>query len=494
MTAVAFRADSSSEIGGGHVMRCLALADELRNLGSDVRFVCRELPGNLNRVIAERKFIVSALPAAPHARAVDWQTDASQTLAALPAAPAWLVVDHYCLGDAWERALRQTGAGNILAIDDLGRPHECEVVLDQNTTDRARYDDLVPAACRRLLGPDFALLQRAFVRQRRTIRKREGALERVLVSFGNADATNQTPKAMRALGEPQFSELAIDVVLGRSNANADKVREACTSLRNARFHLGVDNMAEMMAAADLAIGAAGSMTWERACLGLPALTLVCAENQRAPAETAARHGAAIDLGWRDDVTEQTIAEAVRELRGDPFKLWHMSEAGMRLVDGQGARRVAEEILGFELSAASFDDAEQIWRWANDATVRAHAFNSEPIPLASHLRWYAERLRDPRCRIYVARVGAQAVGQMRFEIEGDRATVDISVDPAWRGRGIGSRVLEMGLAELRARWPHVKAVGEVKGANAESQALFRAAGFSQRPSARSGVVEFLLECE
>lgn len=486
MVAVAIRADSSSAIGGGHVMRCLALAEELRLLGAEVAFIARAAPGALNGLVTARGFRLHELTA----ESPDAKRDAVETSAALHPDIEWLIVDHYGLDNAWERALRPDAA-KILAIDDLGREHDCDLLLDQNTADdpeRSPYRGAVPSSCRLLLGPRYALLKRGFLHERRRLHDRHGAAKRVLVCFGASDGSNQTYKALRALAQAQFSDVEVEVVAGRSNRNAAEVEALCATLQKATFRLHTENMPELIAAADIGIGAAGSMTWERACLGLPALAIVCADNQKAPAETGACSGAAIDLGWKDEVTEDAIARALTALRADPEKLQRMSRAGMALVDGEGARRVAEAMLDFALTVATLADAEQLWHWANDAAVRAQAFDSAAIPLESHLRWYSQRLEHPACRIYVARLGDAPVGQVRFELENGRALVDISVDREWRGRGLGARMLDLGLAALAAECPDVTVIAQVKSANAASRTLFAAAGFSQRPCAREGAVE------
>ena len=484
--AVAFRVDSSESAGSGHTMRCLALAGELSALGGEPAFVARDAPGNVNAAVTASGYTLNALPGAASGGS---PTDAADTSLALSSRVAWMVVDHYDLDAAWERAIKRTSAENVFAIDDLGRAHECDLLLDQNTAGPSElYRDRVPAGCRRLLGPGFALLRREFLRRRRRLRARDGALERLLVCFGSADGANQTPKALAALARPSFRGLAIDVVVGRANRRADAVERRCADLPNATFHLQTDDMPALIADADLAIGAAGSMTWERCCLGLPTLTIVCARNQQGPATTGARAGATLDLGAAQRVDEALIANTVEALRADPPRLARMSAAGMGLVDGQGARRVAEAMLGFDVADVRADDVDQLWHWANDPAVRGHAFRSDPIPLEAHMRWFSERLNDARCRIYVARVGTKPVGQVRLEVTGDRAFVDISVDREWRGRGIGSRTLELALERFGAAWPGVDVVAQVKAGNTASQELFARAGFTSRASTRPDAVE------
>lgn len=360
---VAFRADASVQIGSGHVMRCLSLADELRARGAETYFVGRALPGNLGALIRERGHHAALLPppaplappaasveeegdAAPaHAEwlAVPWSQDAAETARALQAAGDfdWLVVDHYAVDARWENSLRRTGR-STLVIDDLAdRPHDCDLLLDVNLQEpEGRYAGLVPAWCQQLLGPQYALLRPQFVAARPGPARRDGRVARLLVFFGGSDHDNLTGLALTTLAELGRDDLAVDVVLGASNPRRRELEALCSALAGVTCHFSVADMAALMAAADLAIGAAGVTTWERACLGLPALVVTIAANQRPTAACAARRGILTWLGDAREVTATTLAAALRAALAAPATLMAQSRRGMDLVDGGGAARVA----------------------------------------------------------------------------------------------------------------------------------------------------------
>lgn len=317
------RVDAATMIGTGHLMRCLTLAERLRRRGDDMAFVSRELPGNLIAYVEAQGFEVLHLP--PHEADVSltgyaaWltvpqATDAEETLAALRGRRVdLLVVDSYALDAAWERVLRPH-VGRIFVIDDLAnRVHDCDILLDQNFyRDGAhRYDGLVPAGCNCLLGPQHALLRKEFFAARRELRERDGRLRRVFVFYGGSDLTRETEKAVRALLAVPELHLTADIVVGSSNAHIAEVRALCAGHENLRLHVQAQNMAELMAAADLALGAGGTTTWERCCLGLPALVTTIAENQYDIADDCAAAGLIRYLGTAAEVTE---ARLVGELR------------------------------------------------------------------------------------------------------------------------------------------------------------------------------------
>ena len=359
---IAFRADASVQIGTGHVMRCLTLADELTRQGHECRFVCREHEGHLGDLITSKGYGFTLLPAPSddeveandrnsdnYARwlGVPWQEDARQTLDALtPWKPDWLVVDHYALDAEWERALANV-VGSIMVIDDLAnRYHECALLLDQNLGRVASdYDGLLPVDCQRLIGPGYALLRPEFanLREQSLNRRQQPALKRILISLGGVDRTNVTGQVLEALSQsalPASTEL--DIILGAAAPYLDEIRQQATDLPfKATVSVNVTDMAERMCLADLSIGAAGSTSWERCCLGLPAIVLVLADNQKRSAESMRKHGVAVIVDVVDQIgsTFTWFEDEGIVLRD----LSSMSYAAKELVDGVGCRQIIEKL-------------------------------------------------------------------------------------------------------------------------------------------------------
>lgn len=341
-----FRADASVSIGTGHVMRCLALADTLRASGVETAFVSKAEEGNLFNLVEGRGHELISLPAQKQeTQKLDPHDDARQTMSALAArAPFdWLVVDHYGLDAQWQSALRPS-AGNLLAIDDLAnRRHDCTLLLDQNYCAgmEGRYDGLVPAGCELLLGPAYSLLRPDFARMRSELPARAGRLERILVFYGGSDPMNETGKAVQGIrlaGLPAH----VDVVVGSSNPHRDAIREMCEASDLFHFHCQVSNMAELMAHADLALGAGGITTWERCCLGLPTLVTVLADNQSELTDAVASYGAAIRLGCAEQLEPYDYLRALQALTSQ--QLVEMERRGKELVDGEGTNRVIDTLL------------------------------------------------------------------------------------------------------------------------------------------------------
>lgn len=356
---VAFRADASVRIGTGHVMRCLTLADELRRKGVQCIFACREHEGHLAAKIREAGHEVVLLPldgasadtgdgvAPPHAGWLggDWERDAADTGAALGDVPVdWLVVDHYALDARWESRMRRH-CHRLMVIDDLAdRRHEADVLLDQNLG-RAPgdYASRVNPSAALMIGPEYALLRPEFARLRETavarVASRDG-LRRILVSMGGVDPSNRTGAVLSALDRvalPGGAEVV--AVLGAGAPAIDDVRALAERLSlPCRVLVDVRDMAELMAGSDLAVGAAGSTSWERCALGVPSVVMVLADNQRGIAEALGRAGAAVPVD--DDADGASVHRAVSGLVANATARHAMAEAALEVCDARGTERVA----------------------------------------------------------------------------------------------------------------------------------------------------------
>jgi UDP-2,4-diacetamido-2,4,6-trideoxy-beta-L-altropyranose hydrolase len=352
---VVIRVDASVEMGMGHLMRCMSIANALKDDGTEVFFLLRSHAVALVGLIEANGHKVRLLPDPPHCNAdaadtgharwlpTTWQQDAEQTLEAIGeiGTSDWLIVDHYALDARWERVQSQR-VPRILAIDDLAdRPHDCDILLDQNFVAdlETRYQGRVPAKCRELLGPRYALLRREFAEERKSMTGRSGEVHRILVCYGGSDPANETAKALKAIKSLSHNSLAVDVVIGRSNPHAELISRLCPELPQAKLHLDVHNMAELLRRADLALGAGGGMSWERCCLGLPTIAVDIAANQIGALTGLAKIGALMYLGSAASVIQEEITGAIQSFLNDQARTRQMSEIALKLVDGEGSHRV-----------------------------------------------------------------------------------------------------------------------------------------------------------
>ncbi|MBU1656486.1 MAG: UDP-2,4-diacetamido-2,4,6-trideoxy-beta-L-altropyranose hydrolase [Gammaproteobacteria bacterium] len=353
---IAIRVDATSQIGTGHFMRCLTLADALKKRGAQIRFVSRRLPEYLRSMLAAKGHDFVPIDGVQNEVALDELAHAhwlgvSQTQEAVDSIQVlsdrtwdWIIADHYALDFRWESMLRQT-AKRILVIDDIAdRQHDCDMLLDQNyyADMEARYIGMVPAHCQLLLGPRYALLRDEFRQLHEQIKPRNGPVKRVLVFFGGVDADNYTGRAIEALSEIDAPGLHVDVVIGAQHPCREQINTACAQ-HGFICHVQTDKMAELMATADLAIGAGGSASWERCCLGLPALLVALADNQINIAKALDLFGACIYVGTLKATSVPIMRSEIVSLLSSQDQLKVLSKKAYSLVDGLGVGRVCQEM-------------------------------------------------------------------------------------------------------------------------------------------------------
>lgn len=329
------RADSSIQIGSGHVMRCITFAKKMqKNNGYEVHFICRELEGNIIHIIEDNGFLVHKLPCSSKRNYSltgyeEWLTvsqgkDAEETITTIrdllrtvvnnDEKVTRLVVDSYAIDEYWENLLRPY-TEEIFVIDDLAnRHHNCDFLLDQNSylNKEHRYDGLVPKGCQLFLGHDFALLRDEFEEAKKNMRQRDNHIRNILVFYGGSDLTNETMKALQAIEmlSNRMNNIFINVIVGGSNPHKDDIRSFCEKYHNMSFFCQVNNIAQFMADADLALGAGGTTTWERLYLDLPSIVTCIADNQRKICEDCSKQGLINYLGMYTDVSESNIYEAI----------------------------------------------------------------------------------------------------------------------------------------------------------------------------------------
>ena len=238
---------------------------------------------------------------------------------------------------------------------------------------------------------------------------------------------------------------------------------------------------DLMARADLAIGAAGTTTWERMCAGLPTLVISVAPNQEPAATALAQQGLINYLGTAADVSAERIAAAVGEALDNPALLNEQSRRGRLLVDGLGALRVAEALeptpaSQLTLRPAQPEDAELYFAWVNDPQVRRQSLHTATIDWDGHLRWFEAKLADAASRLFVLEARSLPVGQVRFDRDGQQTRIDYSIDAQFRGRGWARALVAQGMSRAAEFGDRVFRA-EVKAGNAASLAVFQRLQFT-----------------
>ena len=444
---IIFRADASSRTGGGHVMRCLTLAECFKGAGWLIGVACSSETLAIFPHLRDRAEVLEVADGA--------SIDGPMLGRYWPSGCDVLVVDHYALDARFELGCRGWAA-KIVAIDDLAnRTHDCDLLID-TTPGRliGDYAGLVPTTALVLTGPGHALLRSEFATHReQSLRRRAslGRAERIFVGMGLTDVGGITKQIVKRLLMLD-AVTSIDAVVGESANSRASLQELSAREPRLRLHVGPSNIANLMANADIAVGAGGTGSWERCCMGLPTVLLVLAENQRLMAMGLERTGASVTAS--QDSKADDVAAKVLTLIADPTRMREMIVAAACMVDGRGSERVQTAInrllassgrseIDVRVRPAAIEDSSLIWTWRNDPATRAASRNRDIVAWNDHEQWFARKLADVDCTMLVGILDGVPIGIVRFErLAESKYEVNINVAPASRNSGLGTKVLSV----------------------------------------------------
>lgn len=359
MIEVAIRLDASRLIGLGHLKRCLALADALREQGSRVRIFARASDLDLQPMVVAAGHALHSLPGAPAAvgarchrnwLAVSGQADAADTLSALATsgAPAQVVVvDHYAIDATWHDAVRAATGAAIVVVDDLAdRPLAADLVIDHNPArdHHAKYAAVLKREAQLLGGPSYALLDAVYLAQQPRPWQRE--VQRIGIFMGGTDPLGHSLLAWKACREHARWPGPIEIAATSAHTQLDALRALVAHDPLTTVWLDAPNLAAFHSSHDLQIGAGGGALWERCVLGVPTIAVMTAANQRLSVPLLADQGvvAGFDAIEPGPATAAALGDRVAWLIASPEERAAMRRRSMSWVDGRGAERAARAVL------------------------------------------------------------------------------------------------------------------------------------------------------
>ncbi|WP_052770100.1 UDP-2,4-diacetamido-2,4,6-trideoxy-beta-L-altropyranose hydrolase [Paenibacillus sp. IHB B 3415] len=443
------RADASAKLGVGHVMRCLALSEELIKREQQVIFICRESNALISKLIVEKgcailqnetEYLLGSQKEAEYIIELIHSNYIIQN-------EDWIIIDHYSLDFEFEGYLRKVFT-NIMVIDDLAdRQHDCDVLLDTglSKSKRDNYDRLIPQTSIKLLGPEYALLRHEYTKERKSLKLRDAKrVENIFVCFGGTDPTNETSKAIKALLPILNESMKVRVVMGITNPRIEELIQQYED-EKIEFLIQPFSIATLMSSSDLAICAGGGMTWERYCLGLPGIIIAIAANQVEGAQHSHLLGVDEYLGLSHLVKEKDLRQTIERLIYSNEKLKNARERAMDVVDGNGIVRVADILMkkNEALELRNFGDNEILFllECRNEIKARLNSINSAEVSLNDHIKWVEQSKSMPDRKLMVAWIGEEKIAVVRLDRVGDYAEVSINVAKEHRGKGYVRRILK-----------------------------------------------------
>ncbi len=475
------RADGSPSIGTGHIFRTLALARQLKCSNHTISYLCKPLIPALEARLVKEGFKVQHL--------ADGKTFDAEIPAVLDIvkeqAPEWVIVDHYEVKEKYYDQLKQLGC-KVLAIDDINHTKfPINILLNQNI-----YAEEIHYSCststRSLMGPQYALIDEVY-EQKRTLAKPRSCLKKVLIFMGGADKDNQTLKALQAV-ILSGRNVEVNIVLGSAYQFEDALRQAIALTPQVRIYKDLPHLADLMLEADLAIVTAGSTCWQMCCVYLPMLLISVADNQVPVGQGIARAGAGRYLGTGVHMSVEQMAQTILSIEDDELK--SMSQKAGAICDGAGVKRVIASLRNIILRPAGLDDLDITFQWVNETLVRQNSLNTEKIAMETHRQWFLNKLHNPQqSRIFIAEVEDEGmIGQIRFDRQQDKILMDYSLDARYRGQGLGSLLVELGITTIGSIWKDAEdLLAVVKPQNIVSQKIFEKNGF--KLNKRADVLEY-----
>ncbi|MEO0328174.1 MAG: UDP-2,4-diacetamido-2,4,6-trideoxy-beta-L-altropyranose hydrolase [Pseudomonadota bacterium] len=481
MLQVAFRLDATAETGIGHLMRCLALANILRERSVCVRFICCQESSDYFGVIHDLGFPLEIVEGTlSSTNSISGQEDdARLTFETVGETNLnWVILDHYGLDAAWQTEFsRLKPQTRILVIDDLAnRNHVCDVLIDSGMGRLQKdYFGLVPEYSQIITGVQYILLRQEFRETRiknENISEKQVSVPRILISFGGGTVGKAVDITLSALENLSARFQFEASLIGRStDAQIHKASQVGIA-----YTPHSDEMAKEIADSDIVIGAAGGSAWERCCLGRASIFVAMADNQKA--NFLALSEAKAGLGVKIDRAE--IQGAVEQLLVDQTLREEFARNAWHLCDGLGAERAASVLIGASLSLkpAVEADAKIVFdaRYENDG-ARYYRNNSIPA-IDAHIDWFKSALGRTDLRLLIVELAGEQVAHVRFDIDienQNRIEIGIALAPSYRGSGLGFEIL--GKAVKLANSQGFRTIdADVHEENHASRKVFEKAGF------------------
>lgn len=415
MSAVCFSFAASSEVGFGHFARAKALAGALRAAGVATT---ADIDAEVRNFLGDRVDDIGP-----------------------PGSGQVVVVDDYHAD--LNEVRRRHPLARIATFDDFGNDPSCDIVIETAPVLERRIERTRDGF--RLSGPEFLSIDADFAELALVdARPASAEVQTILVAPGGTDPTGLAACALEALESAGFQGNVVVALSSRAN-HLDALRRESEHLgERCRLLLDTSDMPGLIAKSDLAIGAPGISAAERACLGLPSILVVTAENQQRSAASFTAHDAAI-VAKRAD-----LATSIQRLLGAIDERISLSLNGRRMVDGLGARRVAlalapvfdREGRAILTSRVRPEDEDAILQWQNEPGARTFSETPGPISKEDHAAYMKGRLSPGRGPFEIIYVDATPVGFLRLDVEGQTATLSYLVQEESRRRGIGRAILEI----------------------------------------------------
>lgn len=475
---VLFRVDSSIEIGGGHLSRCLEIAKLLNQRKINVFFLCKELEGNLNEWIKYENFKLFIIR--ENYISIEEEIKDIEKLLK-PFSPfKYLIIDNYSIDKVWENAIKKI-IPKIVVIDDLAnRKHNCDILIDQNyiSNHENRYKALVPKETIQLLSSKYAIIKDKIKNNKRLSKPNFKKPSKLFICFGAIDSKGYTLATLRALKKISHKFELISVFTSNKNISLKDITYQGSLINNCKIYTDHNLLPDLLSSSDIAIGAGGTMSWERALLGIPSLVFGIADNQTKVLESLIKNGIVIGESSSKFPDENKIQNWLEVIISNPKLLEGLSERSRKIIDGYGCNRICEVLFPSEIKFryAIDKDSKKIFEWRNLPEIQKISKKQDEIKFYDHQKWFENCMHNPNSILLIAEYDLSAIGVIRFDINDKEAEISIYKIP---GKKKIFGLLNKSTSWFFENYPKIKTItANIIPNNVKSCEAFFSAGYKQ----------------
>ena len=481
--SIAFRVDFSSEIGSGHLMRCIRLSKSLKKNNKNIFFIIKQ-----SDYISEIKSLLSKenlklILLDNKNKKFSYKSDAESTIKILKKKKIQkLIVDNYKIDSKWEKKVKKY-IKKLIVIDDLAnRNHYCDIIIDQNYVKnyKTRYDKIINKDCIKLLGPKFCINNQIKKKFNFNHKSKKLRVRRIFVFFSAVFIPRVYEMIVTLFSAKPFKHINIDFVIGNlEKKNFLKLKKSVN--KNINLMITNKNIENLMSRADLAIGSGGTNTWERISIGLPSIVFCIANNQKKICEFLSKKKIINYLGLFNTGSRLKLKKEIIKTQNNYKNIRINSEENKHLIDGFGLERInffinkplKEKI---KLKKISFEDIDLMFNWVNDALVRKNSFMKKKIKYSDHKKWFEKKIFSNKSLILKLLLNNIPIGQIRYDKKSNFYEIDYSIDEAFRNYGFGRIIIKKSIKKFFKKKTIIRA--DVKQVNKQSIKIFKSLKFQE----------------
>lgn len=488
---VAFRFDCTPGLGTGHAHRMANLAEELDCLAAEIIYITsamtkqQDLPSRIDIFSVESNHVsqpndwdltIDAQSLGDVGKRFE-ELDAYSTLKICNQKKIdVLILDHYFLSQKWVDLVNKNGL-LVIAVDDIGRTwNNLFALIDYNPIIKIKYQSIAGIK-HKLFGLNYALLSREYRDTQRTPQENG---ESIQVFTGGTDQTGLTTRLMNVIRPILDPMDRILLVIGNQNNDSLILHEQWGDDDQVEIYTSLTTLSGINAISTWAIGAGGVAAIERCCVGVPSLVVSISKNQELISKDLDALGVIKYIGNHDQLLEANLTLAIENFKADKNLRENIATAAQESVDSFGVQRVLiklfPDLQEMKLRSAENDDSNKLYSWVNDSLVRKNSIHRIPITKSEHQTWFQNYLNNSSSQIYILEIKGLLLGQVRFDLIDNLFHISYSIDSKFRGLGLGKRIIEMGLKEIKTD-KLSKYVAEVRDFNTASRRIFESIGFT-----------------